>query len=145
MKILSFLLVLSASTTSQSWILCTETVIHGVGTTLKQNWMLRICLGACSEGSKSSEWHKITKIVVYWLFLSFYNNRVSNSLCRYYHLVYGFGHHHQILPLVMMPKVVFENLGKIVCFCYSALYSPSWNYKPFSVLYYWCLRWWFVT
>ena len=30
-----------------------------------------------------------------------------------------------ILPLMMMPKVVLENLGKIVRFCYSALYSPS--------------------
>ena len=26
-----------------------------------------------------------------------------------------------ILPLMMMPKEVFENLGKIVRFCYSAL------------------------
>ena len=50
-----------------------------------------------------------------------------------------------ILPLMMMPKVVLENLGKIVRFCYSALYSPSWNYKSFSVLYYRCLRWRSVT
>ena len=50
-----------------------------------------------------------------------------------------------ILPLMMMPKVVFENLGKIVRFCSSALYSPSWKYKSFSVLYYRCLRWRFVT
>jgi len=26
---------------------------------------------------------------------------------------------------MMMPKVVIENLGKIVRFCFSALYSPS--------------------
>ena len=50
-----------------------------------------------------------------------------------------------ILPLMMMPKVVFENLGKIVRFCSSALYSPSWKYKSFSVLYYRCLRWRFVN
>ena len=30
-----------------------------------------------------------------------------------------------ILPLMMMPKVVIENLGKIVRFLLSALYSPS--------------------
>ena len=45
--------------------------------------------GGCSEGLKGSKWHKITKVVVYLLSLSFYNNGVSNSLCRYYHLVYG--------------------------------------------------------
>ena len=50
------------------------------------------------------------------------NSKTNNFA---YIFKYHFGHHHQILPLMMMPKVVFKNLGKIVRFCYSALYSPS--------------------
>ena len=45
--------------------------------------------GGLFRGLTELRMAQISKIVVYLLFLSLYNNGVSNSLYRYYHLVYS--------------------------------------------------------